>query len=109
MRKLVLKDAMKMAKIIKKANIKDEFAALAKKFTNTQEDQQEVGIEVAVTLAQACGNEGVDKEVYELLNDIFETKDVANMSLEEIGNKFAQLAQENNLLNFFKSAGSLTQ
>lgn len=104
MRKLVFKDSFKMAKIIKKANIKDEIAELTQKISSNRTDVAKVGIEVAITLFSALGDEQVEKEVCEWLNDVFEVGNVEEMPLDEIGKHFSQLAKENNLQGFFKLA-----
>lgn len=110
MRKIIFKDAIQLAKIIKKANLKADFTALAEKISQMDDaNQTQVGIEMALTLFQACGTESVEQDIYDLLNNIFECDDVASLSLEAVGEKFAILAKENNIISFFKSAGSLTQ
>ena len=59
-----------------------------------------------MAVVTACGDGKVEQRVYELLDDVFEAK-TADMSLEAIAQNFKQLAQENNLISFFKSAGLL--
>lgn len=104
MRKLVFKDAMRVARIIKKGNLKDQLSKIAEKTTEENVDVGKLGVEVIMTLLEACGDVGVENEIYSLLGDIFEAENVENMSLETLTEKLKQLAKENNLESFFELA-----
>ena len=107
MKKLTGKHIFQMAKIIKAADLKDELGSvIAKNKEGASIDQ--VGIEAVMTIISACGNDQVERKMYEMLDDLFEAK-VEDMSLEAIATSFKQLAKENDLLSFFKSAGLLKQ
>ena len=106
MKKLTGKHVFAMAKIIKAANLKDELGEVIAKAQTGEMSTEKVGIEGLMTVINACGDDKVEQRVYELLDDIFESK-VAEMSLEAIAENFKQLAKENNLMSFFKSAGLL--
>ena len=108
MKKLTGKHVFAMAKIIKAANLKDELGEVIAKAQTGEMSTEKVGIEGLMTVINACGDDKVEQRVYDLLDDVFESK-VADMSLEAIGQSFKQLAQENNLMSFFKSAGLLKQ
>lgn len=111
MRKLVFKDSMALARIMRKGNIKAELAAIAEKFTGENVSLEKVGMEAMMTIIEACGSEEVEKEIYSFLAGIFEksSTDVANMSLEALTKSLKQLAEENNLIHFFKLAGRWNQ
>lgn len=103
MRKLIFKDAMSLARIMKKCNLKTELNCIAEKFTGDNVNLEKAGVEIVMTVFEACGSEEVEKEVYTFLGSIFE-KDIETMSLEAVVENFKQLAKENNLSSFFKSA-----
>ena len=108
MKKLTGKHVFSMAKIIKAANLKEDLGDIIAKAQNGEMSTEKVGIEGLMTVISACGDDHVEKRVYELLDDVFEAK-TADMSLEAIAENFKQLAKENNLMNFFRSAGLLKQ
>lgn len=105
MKKLTGKHVFAMAKIIKAANLKEEIGEIIAK-SQGEQNTEKIGIEGMMAVITACGNDKVEQRVYELLDDVFEAK-TADMSLEAIALNFKQLAQENNLMSFFKSAGLL--
>lgn len=105
MKKLTGKHVFAMAKIIKAANLKEELGEIIAK-SQGEQNIEKIGIEGMMAVITACGNDQVEQRVYELLDDVFEAK-TADMSLEAIALNFKQLAQENNLMSFFKSAGLL--
>lgn len=106
MKKLTGKHVFGMAKIIKEANLKEELGEVIAKAQSGEMSTEQVGIEGFMAVVTACGDAKVEQRVYELLDDVFEAK-VADMSLEAIAQNFKQLAQENNLMSFLKSAGLL--
>ena len=106
MKKLTGKHVFAMAKIIKVANLKDEIGEVIAKAQTGEISTEKVGIEALMIVINACGDDKVEQKVYDLLDDVFESK-TADMSLEAIAQNFKQLAQENNLMSFFKSAGLL--
>lgn len=108
MKKLTGKHVFAMAKIIKAANLKEELGEVIAKAQSGEMSTEQVGIEGFMTVISACGDDKVEQKVYDLLDDIFEAK-TADMSLEAIAQNFKQLAQENNLMSFLKSAGLLGQ
>jgi len=108
MKKLTGKHVFAMAKIIKAANLKEELGEVIAKAQKEEVSTEQVGIDALMTVISACGDDKVEQKVYDLLDDVFEAK-TADMSLEAIAQNFKQLAQENNLMSFFKSAGLLGQ
>lgn len=106
MKKLTGKHVFAMAKIIKAASLKEELGEIIAKSQEEGVKVEKVGIEAMMTIVSACGDDKVEQRVYELLDDVFEAK-TADMSLEAIAENFKQLARENNLMSFFKSAGLL--
>lgn len=108
MKKLNLQHVFKAAKIIKKANLKETLAGMITEANKPEADKTKVGVDIAFCLVDACAEEGVETQLYDLLDDVFETK-TSDMSLDAIIDNFKELAKENNLSNFFKSAEALTK
>lgn len=112
MRKLILSDAFKMARILKTAEIKDELSKLATKFGDTKNKKtnvNEIGLEVILTLISASGNEDVESQIYELLAGVMETtpEEIKNLSISGLKDIIVKIIKENDLGSFFKSASSL--
>lgn len=114
MKKLTLKHAMKMAKIVKAAQLKGALSELVEKVNSTSSKEgptistTKVGAEIIITVFEACAEDQVEKQLYELLDDVFETN-TADMSLEALVENFKKLGEENNLTSFFKSASHLSK
>lgn len=117
MRKIQLRDVMTFSKILKKTNIKDELTVVFKKAKNTaknkkveESDLQQIGMDIIFLLLESAGD--AEDLIYKLLDDIFETekinKSVKEMNIDEVITYIMQLAKENDLVSFFKSAGKLT-
>ncbi|TCJ05043.1 hypothetical protein [Cytobacillus praedii] len=114
MRKLNTGDIFKAARIIKKAKLRESIVDFAKKGKKTNGNDEEavesLGLEIAFSVLESCGNEGVEKELYEFLAGPFEiTPDkIEQMPVDELLKNLKDLATNNNLMLFFKSAGKLT-
>lgn len=119
MRKLQTQDVFKMARIIKVADLKEKISQLfaeGKKVSKdaTEEEKKEaqeaIGIEMFMSVLDACANEKLEKQVYDLLGGIFEMEPdkVKELSLDTMIDKIKQLVNENNMSVFFKAAGRLT-
>ena len=105
MRKLKTRDVFAFARCLKKIGAKDRIQAVAQE-ANTVEDVWSLGFDLLwdiFDMATEAGSEGV---IYDFLAGPFETtpEGVADMDLDEMFAGLKQLAEENNLLGFFKSA-----
>lgn len=109
MRKIEFQDVFTMARIIKKADLKTALAEAIKKGSEKEASEKDIGIDVLFAFVQATGNEGMDKEVYELLGSITElgAETVKHQSMGDTIKQFKQIAEENNLKDFFKSVQAL--
>ena len=72
MRKLGLKDAFALARIIKAANIRDEIAAFGLEVRELQKAEksanvEEIGIKFLITVATAISDEKIEKQFYSSL------------------------------------------
>lgn len=110
MRKLNLKDAFKMVRIIKSAEIRDALAKLAPKFKDPKNVSiDEIGFEVILTIISAAGNPKVEQQIYELIADIrkIDAEKVSEMDFSELKAFIKELVEENDLRSFFDSASKL--
>lgn len=110
MRKVNTSDVFKMARILKKTNITDE---IKKSYLNGKAkgaNVEEIGLDLFFSMVGACAKEGVETELYELLGGIAETEPekIAEQPIETTMKQLKKIAEENNLIHFFKSAGQLT-
>lgn len=109
MRKIEFQDAFTVARIIKKADLKEEFAAAFKKGSEKGASAKDIGIDVLFAVVQAAGAEGLDKEVFEFLGSVTElgAETIKHQSMKETIEQFKQIAKENDLEDFFKSVQAL--
>lgn len=105
MRKLQGKDLFTVSRILKKANIKEELVSMMAGVTN-EADAGKVGLKAFLTLIEACGNDGVDAEVFKFLDDVLEVKGTKTMDLFDLIELIKQLAAENDLKRFLSLVGS---
>ena len=107
MRKIKTKDVFKMARIIKISGAKEELAdALRASQTSDAGDAGKIGVDLIMTLCSACGSEQIEKELYEFIGDIAEVKanDIRDMDLDKLIDLFKEIAELNNLSDFFENA-----
>lgn len=138
MKKLNTHDLFNFARIMKAADLKKELQPLFLKgnkiqsslkvgrtskddeIDNNESEQETVdvessirmfGIEVILTIMEACGNAGVEDHFYKFLSGPFEidSKEIPLLSIEVLIEKFEQLAKDNNLIYFFNQAANLTK
>lgn len=114
MRKLITADVFKMARIIRKANAKEEIKKIFSQISEAKKDkkkniddvQREAGMEFIAFLVESCGNEEVEKALYELLAGVAEktSDEIKTQSIDATINLVKQIAKENDLQNFFSVA-----
>lgn len=113
MRKINTSDVFKMARIIRKANAKQEIKDIFAKVTEAKENgeeletvQKEAGMECIAFIIDACGNEDVEKAVYSLLAGIAEKKDeeIKEQPIQATIDLLKAIAKENDLNNFLSVA-----
>ena len=119
MRKINLGDTFKMARIIKDGNliesIKRSFAEGKTSEDATEKEkedkQEQIGINLIMDIFAACANDKVEEQVYDLLAGITEKKkeDIQNQSLDTTLEEISKIAEENNIVNFLKSAFGAAQ
>lgn len=97
MRKILTKDVFSLARIIKKANVKEEL----KKVDLKKADVYEVGMTMIFTIVEAGSI--AEKEIYKLIEDIT-GKNIEDMELQETIELLKEIEKENDLMSFFKQA-----
>lgn len=106
MKKLNGKHLFLLAKIIRKSTIKEDISEIFNSVSEENNDtvKEKIGVQFALALASTLGDDVVKDVTCELLNDVFEA-DILEMELNDIIKNMKQLSEENNLIDFFKSAG----
>lgn len=116
MRKLNIKDAFTLARIIKKANIKEEIADFANRIAVKKNSKDEtvnteaVGLEFVVTLLSSLSSKEIEQEIYALLADIrgdITADDVSKLSIPEVLDNVKTIIRENDIKSFFTSLSAL--
>lgn len=102
MRKLIGKDAFKMARILKKSGIKNKLDSIEIDTSN----YTKVGVNVLMTIIEACSEQGVEDEVFAFLDDVLEINGTSNMDLFELIEHIKLFAKENDLKRFLSVVGS---
>lgn len=109
MRKINTADVFKMARLMKKAklteSIKKAYMDGKKEGVNTEE----VGMNAIMDIIGSCCDTGTEKDFYELLAGISEKKaeEIMNQSLEATIADIKKICEENNIVNFLRSASRL--
>lgn len=116
MRKLNIKDAFTLARIIKKADIKEEIADFANRIAvkNNSKDEtvntEAVGLEFVITLLTSLSNKEIEQGFYSLLADIrgdITADEVSTLSIPEVFDNVKAIIRENDVKSFFTSALAL--
>ena len=127
MRKIIISDVFKLARLIEEADLENVFTKVVKlaerdkAFIICEEDDEEtkkekqalleekqhsVGLEIVMMVFKACCTKQLEKNLYDLLEGITE-KDVANQPLDELMKDLKEIASQNDIFTFFKQAGQL--
>lgn len=77
---------------------------------NVESSIRMLGVEIILTIMEACANAGVEEKFYKFIAGPFEMdeKEIAKLSIEGLIEKIQQMAKENNLIYFFNQAANLT-
>ena len=109
MRKLNTGDAFKLMQILRVAGLKDDFATIIN-MAVTGAKVDVLGGKVFALLFDCLGHEKVEVMSVKLLADIAEKKpdEITQQSLQDTVSLLKDIAEQNDLRNFFKGAASLT-
>lgn len=108
MRKLKTKDAPALCRCLKKLGLKDKFQTLARE-ANSVADVWEKGFDFIWDLFDVATEQDGEQVLYDFLAGPFEMtpEEVAELDFDVLMACLKQLAEENNLTGFFKSAAKL--
>jgi hypothetical protein len=108
MRKLKTSDIPAFCRCLKNIGIKDEIKAIAAD-SSSAADAWDNGFQLIWNIFDLATEKAGEQHLYEFLAGPFETKpeDLADMDLDVFFAGCKQLADENNLSGFFKSAAKL--
>lgn len=107
MRKLKTADIPAFCRGIKQLGLKDQIKEIAEK-SNTAKDVWSFGFDFLWNLFDVATEKHGETVIYEFLSGPFEMtpEEVADLDLDVLITNLKQLAQENNLTGFFKSAAA---
>lgn len=108
MKKLALKHAFLLARIIKAANIRAEIVRFASEIQSGK-SADEVGMEFIITMIQAAADENVEKKIYDLYAELKGVKpeEISEYDFATVKADMKALVAENNLKDFFQSVSAL--
>lgn len=109
MRKINIADVFKMARLMKNAKLTE---SIKKAYTDGKKEginPEEVGMNAIMDIIGSCCDTGTEKNFYELLAGISEKKaeDIADQSLETTIADIKKICEENDIVNFLRSASRL--
>lgn len=113
MRKIQTQDVFKLARIIKSADLKNEISnAIEQINAGSKKDKnlsEKVGVRVFLTIVEGCADVKTEEQIYELIGGIAEipASDIKTQSLDATIELIKKIASENNMVNFFSTAGTL--
>ena len=111
MRKLGLKDAFSLARIIKAAGIRKEITDFAEivRGDAKKQDLEAIGLEFFIVLIESVSDESTERKIYELYADIkgVTPEEVSMLGFAEIKADIAELMEVNDLKSFFSSLSAL--
>lgn len=110
MRKLNTGDVFKMARLLKNTNMVESVKTAFEKGKEDGADEMKVGIDFVCDVLCACSEERTETQLYDLLSGICEKKpdEIRSQSLETTVQDIQRIFEENNVLNFFRSASRLS-
>lgn len=105
MRKLKTTDAIAFCRCIKRVGLKERIREITANADNVK-DVVDQGFEILWSVMEAATEPEGETAIYEFLSGPFEMtpKQVGNLDLDVMISNLKQLATENNLAGFFKSA-----
>lgn len=106
MRKINTADVFKTARFIKNANLIESIKKAYAEGKKPDADAEEVGMNAIMDILYTCCDAGTEKNFYELLAGISEKKaeEIANQSLETTIADIKKICEENDIVNFLRSA-----
>ena len=109
MRKINTSDVFKMARLLREGNIAE---AARKAYLDGKKegaDSEDIGMNAIFDILCSCTDPSVEDQFCDLLAGICEKKkeDISNQSIETTVGDLKRICEENNIVNFFRSASRL--
>jgi Zn-dependent M16 (insulinase) family peptidase len=110
MRKINTADVFKMARLMKSAKLTESIKRAYTAGKEKDANMEEVGMNAIMDIMGSCCDTGTEKSFYELLAGISEKaeNEVRDQSLETTIADIKRICTENNIVNFLKSASSMS-
>ncbi len=104
MRALITADIFSFSRVIKASGIREDLVSYLKT-VNTDSDKEQVGMTTILMIIEALSDKKAEVAVYEALAPVFEmtTDEVRQLPPSDLFAKLKQMAEENDLGNFFNS------
>lgn len=108
MRKLKTSDIPAACRCLKKLGLKEKVQEIAKN-SNTAKDAWQKGFDLLWNVFDLATEAQGERHLYEFLSGPFEmtADEVADLEIKALFDNLKQMAEENDLAGFFKSAGAL--
>ena len=102
-------DVFKMARLLQKGNIAGVVRNAYLEGKKEGADSEDIGINVVFDILCSCTDPSVEDQFCDLLAGICEKKkeDISNQSIETTVGDLKRICEENNMVNFFRSASAL--
>lgn len=102
MRKLQTGDLFSFARVIKASGIREDLVKYLQKIT-VESDKEQVGMTTILMIIEALSDKKAEKALYDALSPVFEVDDIESMPPSELFAYLKQMAEENDLPNFFNT------
>lgn len=97
MKKLNGTHVFKVARIMKATKLGDKLAEL---YSGKKQDPTKLGIKVFMTVIESAGEEGVDRLVFNLLDELLEIQNSAEIDLDELIDLLKAYGEQNDVKGF---------
>lgn len=110
MRKINTGDVFKMARLLRKGNVAETVRKAYIDGKKEGADSEEIGMNAIFDILCSCTDPSIEDQFCDLLAGICEKKkeEISNQSLETTVNDMKRICEENNIVNFFRSASALS-
>lgn len=109
MRKLNTTDLFEAMRLIKKSNLREELRPIIMQAAKSELSVEEVGIDGILQVVEVLSEKKCESAMYDFLSRPFEitSKEVSELSLDELLEKLLELKEVSNLKNFMTALQGL--
>ena len=110
MRKISTEDVFKMARLLKNGDVIKTVKTAYEAGKKEGADSEKIGLDAAMELLISCTDAKIEAQFYDLMAGVCEKKseDIRTQSLESTVEDIKRICQENNIVNFLRSASGLS-